>query len=1067
MISYPLSSLRLSTAFLLRSVPWLVFGCALLPAIQAAPVLHQISSTVYQTEHCLFIIDPTVTWASPATAYNDIYGNAPTFPRLSGYFDTLLANCPGNYFSICYIANTGDSHVPNYIDRTFKANGINESWNTGTPFTFATVDFCRYNLPGGNVTAPVLAVYDHELGHAWGARAFYTLTPPTLSDGHWLYNSTVDCQMGASYSPDGGVTVDKLYGDPVNGFRYRKVDNTRVNDFEVFSEQSLYLLGVRETWPTAYVLNNVVFNPDLSAGYSTYDTFDQAGIVVAHGPRSPDYTTSQKHFKIGFVYIAPDLAEVNTVYANVEKSADAFCNGEVIDTVAYRSQTPFLVDTKYRASVDGLLVDLDGNTTPTLTVTDTYVTSTDGTAVVNFTAADPDGPAPIVSVVPASNSCTVSGSTVQVAGLPDGVHFFALKAVDAGGKKVFGHFTVEVHRPITSTVISSQPVPQTVIAGNPVSFSVAASGGPASFTYQWYRKAARTSTWNSLTDGGAYSGSTTATLTIASGTDQDGDEFLCMASNSTGTATSNAAGLVVNETLPTLTTQPANATAASGNSVPFSVVPVGVPATFGYYHYQWQLSTDGGSNWSNLSNGAPYSGCTTAAFRVVSNISMTGNQFRCLVTNTAGTVTSNAASLTVGLVPVVTTQPVPATATAGQGASFTVVVSGTGPLTYLWSLYSTPVPGGTGPTLTLTNVQASDVGAYSVYVTNAYGSTRSNVGTLTVTPAAPTFTTQPQTTTIETGQAVSFTATTSGTSPFTYQWKKNGVTIAGATGATYSIAHVTLTDAGTYTVVVTNSVGHTTSSGAVLTVTAIPADDFNNDNQSDIVWQNTTSGDRGFWLMNGTAYAGWVDIGAVTTDWRIAATADFNGDGQPDLLWENTTTGDRGFWLMNGTTFASWVDLGYVSTVWRIAGAADFNGDGKADILWENTSTGDRGFWLMNGTAFASWVDIGAVTTDWRIAAVGDFNGDGKADVVWENTTTGDRGFWLMNGTNFSSWVDVGVVSTNWRIAAVGDYNGDGKTDILWENTTSGDRGFWLMNGTAFASWQSIGIISTDWRIAP
>ena len=243
--------------------------------------------------------------------------------------------------------------------------------------------------------------------------------------------------------------------------------------------------------------------------------------------------------------------------------------------------------------------------------------------------------------------------------------------------------------------------------------------------------------------------------------------------------------------------------------------------------------------------------------------------------------------------------------------------------------------------------------------------------------------------------------------------------------------------------------------------------DFNGDAQADIFWQNSTSGDRGMWLMNGTAFASWLDLGVVSTDWRVAATVDFNNDGKADLLWENTSTGERYFWLMNGTAFNSGLSLGVVPTDWRIAAAADFTRAGKPDILWENTVTGDRGFWIMNGTSFGTWVDIGIIPTALKVVGAADFNADGWTDIVWENTSNGKRVVWLMSGTTFISSVNLGIVSTDWHIAGVADYNGDGKPDILWENTTTGDRGFWLMNGTAFSSWVDIGVISTDWRIAP
>ena len=68
---------------------------------------------------------------------------------------------------------------------------------------------------------------------------------------------------------------------------------------------------------------------------------------------------------------------------------------------------------------------------------------------------------------------------------------------------------------------------------------------------------------------------------------------------------------------------------------------------------------------------------------------------------------------------------------------------------------------------------------------------------------------------------------------------------------------------------------------------------------------------------------------------------DFNGDGKPDILWQNTSTGERGLYLMDGTTVSSWVSLPTVPTAWQITGTGDFNGDGNTDILWQNTVTGE------------------------------------------------------------------------------------------------------------------------------
>ena len=70
------------------------------------------------------------------------------------------------------------------------------------------------------------------------------------------------------------------------------------------------------------------------------------------------------------------------------------------------------------------------------------------------------------------------------------------------------------------------------------------------------------------------------------------------------------------------------------------------------------------------------------------------------------------------------------------------------------------------------------------------------------------------------GQSATISVVVSGTPPVTYQWQKNGTNIASATNATYGIASAQITDAGNYTVVVSNSAGAIVTAGATLAVTA-------------------------------------------------------------------------------------------------------------------------------------------------------------------------------------------------------------------------------------------------------
>jgi hypothetical protein len=93
---------------------------------------------------------------------------------------------------------------------------------------------------------------------------------------------------------------------------------------------------------------------------------------------------------------------------------------------------------------------------------------------------------------------------------------------------------------------------------------------------------------------------------------------------------------------------------------------------------------------------------------------------------------------------------------------------------------------------------------------------------------APSITSHPQPVTKNKGYDAGFSVTATGTPPFTYQWRKNGNNISGATSQTLVVPNVSLADAANYSVVVTNSHGNATSNNAALTVTDTDADNNNN-----------------------------------------------------------------------------------------------------------------------------------------------------------------------------------------------------------------------------------------------
>ena len=188
------------------------------------------------------------------------------------------------------------------------------------------------------------------------------------------------------------------------------------------------------------------------------------------------------------------------------------------------------------------------------------------------------------------------------------------------------------------------------------------------------------------------------------------------------------------------------------------------------------------------------------------------------------TITGTVPPLTTPVAPTIVTPPLASTVVAGGTASFSVTATGSAPLSYQWKKGETNLPGQTLRTLTLPAAQVSDEGFYAVVVTNPVGSVTSGPVALTVVPApvAPGIVTPPASQAVTTGAAVTFSVSASGTAPLSYQWRRNGVAIPGATAASLSFAAVTVSEAGNYSVVVSNQAGAATSPAAVLTVYALP-----------------------------------------------------------------------------------------------------------------------------------------------------------------------------------------------------------------------------------------------------
>ncbi|HEV2521111.1 MAG TPA: immunoglobulin domain-containing protein, partial [Candidatus Acidoferrales bacterium] len=198
-----------------------------------------------------------------------------------------------------------------------------------------------------------------------------------------------------------------------------------------------------------------------------------------------------------------------------------------------------------------------------------------------------------------------------------------------------------------------------------------------------------------------------------------------------------------------------------------------------------------------------------------------GAQFTVTITNSFGSITSNAATLTVNVPPTITSQPVSQTVTLGQTATFTVTASGSGTLTYQWKKNGSSISGATSASYTTPATIASDNGAqFTVTIIGTSGNVTSSAATLTVN-SPPSITTQPVSQTVIAPLTATFSVAASGTAPLTYQWNKNGTAISGATSSSYTTPATTTSDSGAqFTVTVTNIAGNITSNAATLTVNA-------------------------------------------------------------------------------------------------------------------------------------------------------------------------------------------------------------------------------------------------------
>lgn len=390
-----------------------------------------------------------------------------------------------------------------------------------------------------------------------------------------------------------------------------------------------------------------------------------------------------------------------------------------------------------------------------------------------------------------------------------------------GGQALYGAAT-STPPVVAPPTITLQPAGRTVTAGQPTTFTVAASSTVA-MTYQWFKA------------GVPIAGATASSYTIGSVTATHAGNYHATVANSGGTTTSAVATLTVTQpptttttpppttttptspapapapapspapapvaTLPTITSQPIDRIVTAGSSFTLSVSASGTAPLA----YQWRK------------DGFTLPGATSGSYSISAANVGHGGSYVVIVSNSAGSVSSVTARVTVGSPPTFVTQPGAQTIAVGTPLTLSATVADLPAPNFQWFKDGSPVAAATSATYSLPVARTSDAGVYRVTATNAFGSTSSANATVTV-HSLPVVTSAPGPQTVNAGERVQFSVGATGTPAPAFQWLRNGAEIAGATSSTLVLAAVRPSDGGTYAVRVSNAVGSVFSSGAALTV---------------------------------------------------------------------------------------------------------------------------------------------------------------------------------------------------------------------------------------------------------
>jgi len=345
--------------------------------------------------------------------------------------------------------------------------------------------------------------------------------------------------------------------------------------------------------------------------------------------------------------------------------------------------------------------------------------------------------------------------------------------------------------------IDTQPTDEVACEGDDVTFTIAETGGDV---IDWFV--------NGVSQGVDNVNFTISAVTIAG---NDGNTIYATVTSPNGCETqSNTVSLSVG---PIPSAAFLSSTECSGTATVFDASGSSV-SSGSIVRYEWDFDND-------LVYEVDRGPATNASFTFAGSGTYTVGL---LITTDLGCTDVTTGIVTVNEFPVITVQPTDQVACEGSGATFNVTATGTG-LSYQWRKNGVDIAGATGSSYTIASTASADAGTYTVIVDGTCGSPVTSNGVSLTIQEQPEVVTDPVSQTVCENTGVTFTVDAGVTTSPTYQWRKDGSNIVGATSSSYTIASTSPADAGNYDVVVSSGVGcgaDAISAAATLTVRAIP-----------------------------------------------------------------------------------------------------------------------------------------------------------------------------------------------------------------------------------------------------